>query len=661
MNRGKTYRSMKIALSVMTAAIILVVVAALSFVSYSTAATMLMESEVEALSRSATDIADRYAQFYRDNLRLTKFVSENPLFINAMREGRTNDLAGYVESLSESYGTFENIFVYTAAADWTVVADSLGGMSVGYAVFGDEEETEGAEETSVPEEEEETSTEEAAVTLSDPTISPITGDIGIVGTASVVWEEEEIGGIGLSFLLGSFLEDTVIDADLGEGGYAFLTTIDGLIVAHPDEELVMTASLADMETGMELLELPSGEPYVYETEAGTYQLVAQRNEESRFIVFAATPLDNIQAGPIAILRVLLLIGITGVVLSTLLVIVVLHFRLRPLSVAVRTANKLAEGDLDVDLSVKTGRDETGRLIDSMSAMVRELEEVVSHVRGATDRVSTGSQELSASAEQLSQGASEQAASAEEVSSSMEEMGANIKQNADNALQTERIATKAAKDAADSGDAVQKAVSAMNAIAEKITVIEEIARQTNLLALNAAIEAARAGEHGKGFAVVATEVGKLAQRSQAAAAEIGELSGSSVEIAEQAGSMLSELVPNIQRTADLVREISAASNEQDRGVEQINSAIMQLDRIIQQNASASEEMAATSETLAQQAKHLQQTMTFFRMAGEEVRATPEFEEGAIEIQAGRSNGNGKPELMLVQAGEHEENDTDPQEY
>jgi len=197
---------------------------------------------------------------------------------------------------------------------------------------------------------------------------------------------------------------------------------------------------------------------------------------------------------------------------------------------------------------------------------------------------------------------------------MEQMSANIQQNADNASQPEQIAVKASKDAKESGAAVTSAVTAMNEIATKISIIEEIARQTNLLALNAAIEAARAGEHGKGFAVVAAEVRKLAERSQTAAGEISELSSTSVDVAEKAGQMLNQLVPDIQKTAELVQEISAASNEQNAGVEQINSAIQQLDQVVQQNASATEEMASTAEELSSQAQQLQDTIDFFKVNG-----------------------------------------------
>jgi len=193
---------------------------------------------------------------------------------------------------------------------------------------------------------------------------------------------------------------------------------------------------------------------------------------------------------------------------------------------------------------------------------------------------------------------------------MEQMSSNITQNADNAAETEKIALQASKDAEESGTAVIEAVEAMNQIAEKITIIEEIARQTNMLSLNASIEAARAGEHGKGFAVVASEVGKLAARSKDAAGEISVLSTSTATVAEKARGKLEQLLPNIRRTAELVQEITASSREQSGGTEQINSAIVQLDQIIQHNASASEEMASISDELSGQARGLESSISFF---------------------------------------------------
>ncbi len=185
----------------------------------------------------------------------------------------------------------------------------------------------------------------------------------------------------------------------------------------------------------------------------------------------------------------------------------------------------------------------------------------------------------------------------------------------------KIARQSSKDAEASGEAVGRAVVAMRTIAQKISIVQEIARQTDLLALNAAVEAARAGEHGKGFAVVASEVRKLAERSQAAAAEISSLSGETVQVATEAGDMLNRLVPDIRKTAELVAEISAACREQDIGASQINEAIQQLDKVTQQNSGASEEMSATSEELAAQAEELQASIAFFKVERANTNSRP----------------------------------------
>jgi PAS domain S-box-containing protein len=286
---------------------------------------------------------------------------------------------------------------------------------------------------------------------------------------------------------------------------------------------------------------------------------------------------------------------------------------------VEKAKLIAGGDLTLQIQRRSEDDE---LLQALKDMVEAISFVISEVKTATENVATSSGEMSQTSLQMSQGASEQASSSEEVSSSIEEMVANIHQNAQNASETEKIALKAAGDIEESSKAVQITVESMRNIAEKISIIGEIARKTDLLAINAAIEAARAGEHGKGFAVVAAEVRKLAERSQVAANEIDEVSRNSVSVAENSGRLLGKVVPDIQRTAYLVQEINASSLEQNTGANQINNAIQQLNLVTQQNAASAEEMATGSEEMASQAQMLKEVIGFFKTKDDQNRKISE---------------------------------------
>jgi methyl-accepting chemotaxis protein len=292
----------------------------------------------------------------------------------------------------------------------------------------------------------------------------------------------------------------------------------------------------------------------------------------------------------------------------------------PLRTAAAAIGQIAHGDFRTTIEAR-GRDEIGQMLRGMQEMSRGLSQIISEVRAGADALTSASAQLAATSQTVSQGTSEQASSVQETTASLEQMTASITQNADNSRQTEEMALKGARDAEASEKAVKETATAMNDIARKVSIVEEIAYQTNLLALNAAIEAARAGEHGKGFAVVAGEVRKLAERSQAAAKEISSLAASSVKLAETAGSLLGQLTPAIRKTADLVQEVTAASNEQASGVTQITRAMGQVEQVTQRNASASEELASTAEEVSSQAEALKQTMAFFHIDAPEFEGRP----------------------------------------
>jgi len=288
----------------------------------------------------------------------------------------------------------------------------------------------------------------------------------------------------------------------------------------------------------------------------------------------------------------------------------------------KVLSRLKDGDLTARVEI----DYKGDFIEiknSINSFASTVESVISDINGSVLQMSTASNEINTAAQSLSQGAMQQASSLEETTAAIEEMAGGISQNADNARKTNEISTKSSSMAKDGGEAVEQTVEAMRNIADKISIIEDIAYQTNLLALNAAIEAARAGENGKGFAVVASEVKKLAERSKTAAQEISQITIQSVEISEKAGSLLNSIVPSIEQTAELIEEISSASAEQDTGITQINYAMTSLDQVTQQNASASEELASASQEMNSQATHLKKLISFFKVDSTQQATTNVF--------------------------------------
>ncbi|RMC93365.1 methyl-accepting chemotaxis protein [Aquitalea palustris] len=308
---------------------------------------------------------------------------------------------------------------------------------------------------------------------------------------------------------------------------------------------------------------------------------------------------------------------------------------------------LAQGDLT--RTIKNDYEGMlGQLKSDTNATVERLRSIVGNIQESTEAINTASQEIAAGNSNLSGRTEQQAASLEETASSMEEITSTVRQNAENAKKANSLAIGASDIAARGGQVVGNVVSTMNEINDSakkivdiISVIDGIAFQTNILALNAAVEAARAGEQGRGFAVVASEVRNLAQRSAAAAKEIKLLIGNSVDkvesgsrLVDEAGRTMEEIVSSIRRVADIMSDISAASIEQSSGIEQVNLAVTQMDENTQKNAALVEQAAAAAESLEEQARHLMEAVSIFRLDG-----TPVARLSAPKAQ--RSHDHGQP--------------------
>ncbi|QDD66313.1 HAMP domain-containing protein [Herbaspirillum seropedicae] len=324
----------------------------------------------------------------------------------------------------------------------------------------------------------------------------------------------------------------------------------------------------------------------------------------------------------------ILISAAVIAVVTIIGLLIARKIARSLAEAVELAETIAEGDLTREIDTSS-TDEIGHLMAAMAKMNRNLVTIVATVRtgvstvaAASSQIATGNMDLSARTEQ-------QASSLEQTAAATEELTSTVKQNAENALQADQLASAASGIAAEGGEVVKQVVTTMEEIrssslniADIISVIDGIAFQTNILALNAAVEAARAGEQGRGFAVVATEVRSLAQRSASAAKEIKQLIDDSVSKVENgsqlvmsAGNTMQQVVESVRRVTDVVTEISAASREQSLGIEQVNQAISHMDQSTQENAALVEEATAAAQSLQEQARQLERAVNVFKLRQE----------------------------------------------
>ena len=304
----------------------------------------------------------------------------------------------------------------------------------------------------------------------------------------------------------------------------------------------------------------------------------------------------------------------------------------PLGGAVAALGRVAEGDLGFDIPVR-GRDETAALMSSMRSMQEHLRHIASGVRENAEKVATASQQIAQGNHDLSVRTEEQASAVQRTASSMLELGTTVSLTTDSAREADTLAQSTSAVVVRAGDMVQAMVHTMQGINQSsrrisdiISVIDGIAFQTNILALNAAVEAARAGEQGRGFAVVASEVRSLAQRSAEAAREIKALITDSVKRVEagadqvdQVGATMREVVTSIQRVAGLIGGITQATRQQRQGIEQIGSAVHGIESTTQHNAALVEESAAAAQSLSEQARHLLELASVFRLGSADLRA------------------------------------------
>lgn len=502
------------------------------------------------------------------------------------------------------------------------------------------------------------------------------GDTDMVTIASPVLVDGQIDGIIGMDLDMRHLRQLLDEVSVGTNGYITLYDLNNQIIYHPDSSVVNTnAEDAGYSSNMlnAILNKENTDAMRYTRSGTEYYGCTTLAEAPGFVVLGVMPVTEFTAHTTAILRIVLF-GMTacGILLAVICVFMALSIT-KPIKSLDETVGKLADGELDVSVTVR-GRDEVSELganvvriverlkeyilyIDEISQTLHQIgegnlvftleheyagefskvKEALLHIRStltetltsisrSADQVNAGSEQIASGAQALAQGATEQASSVQELSSALQDLSGQVEEEAGKAGEAEQFLEQIKDEVEKSNQQMAQMRAAMEGISTQsaairgiIKTIDDIAFQTNILALNAAVEAARAGAAGKGFAVVADEVRNLAGKSAEAAKKTNELIENSVQAVKHGEELTQLTADSLAVVSDGTRQVVAtietvaeAYREQAHRISEISKGVDQIASVVQTNSATAEESAAASEELSGQASMMHEQIAQFKL-------------------------------------------------
>lgn len=437
----------------------------------------------------------------------------------------------------------------------------------------------------------------------------------------IVYNGELVGTVGCDIDLTE-IKERVDKLQLFNNSYSFLLSNGGIYVSHPDSTVIgktMAEINADEDKTQRISEkIAKGESFTISaihSETGKqvmayFNPILMEGSDSPWCLGVMVIIDDVLDESRTKGIVLLIIGLTGLLLITIVIATVSSRISARVITGVTFASKISEGNLKAYMDDKYN-DEIGQLSKSLSGMAERLRNTFKKIGNVSDEIIDSGQTMNTNAEALNTTVEELTNTSTDVSDAVRKVTQSIEQSNSNVKKAREISLTAVHTIQKGTEISQHALNAMTKVTNKIQVINDIAFQTNILALNAAVEAARAGEHGRGFAVVAGEVRKLAERSKQAASEIVDLSRTSLATVNEVRTVMEMLVSEINKTADITVEIARHFEQQLEQTHTINESMSKLNDVSNMTGDAARDLTSYSERLLQLAGSLKETAKHFR--------------------------------------------------